>query len=131
MDEEKRFEITTAQFELFREEVRYWIERFGLKQWQLFIAHEELDDAGSLARVTWKRDQMQAKIMLNKVLDNKEQDANIARAGFHEVVELLLAEVSDQIMETLAYSRADAMTHQLIRTLENAVWMPDWLARSK
>ncbi|MEL7638196.1 MAG: hypothetical protein AAGU21_01010 [Solidesulfovibrio sp.] len=131
MAEDETFETTAEHFAMFEEEVALWIERFGLKSWQLFIEHVDCGDLGTRARVHWSLGQRQAKIKLNKVCNSAASETNVRVAAFHEVCELFFSDLTSELWLTRSDAFVDALTHGLIRTLENVVWWPDWKARKR
>ena len=129
MPDEKTFPTTPDQFAIFQEEAALWLDRFGLKEWQVFILHENLEDVGILAQCHWKTPSRQAKLILNTKVDVAPSDNKVRVAAFHEVCELLLSQTTEVLEEIRPWTWYNAEIHRIIRTLENAVWWPDWKAR--
>lgn len=111
-----------------------WVDRFGLKDRQLHIKHEDLKDGGALARCYCDTYGGQvAKIVLNQKTDTFYPPGSelILMAAFHEVCELLLFPIALELYKFLSEQRVEELIHKVIRTLENSVWKPDFLARTE
>ena len=125
---------TTAQdFAVFKDEALYWLERFGLKSYRVGILHQALDSDRGLARCYWNTDGSRwAHIVLNTKVnwDLTPDLMEIPRAAFHEVCELLLSQVTTVLREERSETTVDDLTHALIITLETAIWLPDYTART-
>lgn len=108
---------TKAQFHIFEKECRKWIDKLGLKDWCVFIRHEDLGGETTLARCNWNANQRQAWLRLN--VATRAVDDEIKRAALHECLELLLCGCTDIMWKSAADDIVDAETHKVIRTLEN------------
>ncbi len=108
---------------LFAREVHYWLRALGVLAWEVIVAVERIPakwrahcDYGEVNRL--------ARIVLNErhVMDLTAHE--IARSAFHEVAHLMLQPLAD--IDRAASAEAE---HAVIRTLENALWEPDWRRR--
>ncbi len=113
---------TKAQFKLFKEESRRWIERFQLGDWEVYFEHKDSDDY--IASCSFDTESCVATIRLSQDWGSNPLDLyEIKKSAFHEVMELFLANYY-----TIATSRQYSLyhhnktAHQLIRTLENAIF---------
>ena len=117
--------ITQEQFELFKSEIKKWIETFGMKDWQIHFLFEKID---ARAEVRFNCVSSIAVFVLSTEWDEMDDswinvDA-IKKTGFHEVCELLLGRLAD-----IANRRHDTTEagieeekHRIIRILENVLW---------
>lgn len=108
---------TKKQFRIFEKECRKWLDRLGLKDWCVFIRHEDLGNGKTLARCNWSATQRQAWLRLN--VSTSAGDDEIKRAALHECLELLLYGCTDIMWESVSVDIVDAEIHKVIRTLEN------------
>jgi len=119
---EKSTYTTAEHFEVFKAQVQKELDRFGLKSWSVFIAHEDLN-GDCLANVSFNWKSKAATIALNKDWGETEiTDHQLRRSAFHEVMELLLAPLYclgfDAGARQYDLKRED---HSIIHTLENVV----------
>ena len=110
---------TAAHFALFKKEVQFWIDKWGLHQWETLFKHEPFnDDRAGIGHNLCGRS---ATFFLSMEWGDvtPPTDAAIKATAKHEAIELLLAEVY-----TMAKSRfvTDdellAAHHALVRRLE-------------
>ena len=118
--------ITQKQFKLFKAEALKWINRFGLKDWQVHFLFEKL--RGNRAEIRYECGSGIAVFVLNteweEMDDSWVTDAVIRKAGFHEVCELLLGRLVDMADRRHDTTEAgvEEEKHRIIRMLENTVW---------
>lgn len=117
--------VSKRQFSIFQKEVERWLSEFGLRnQWNVLISNEKMD--GDVAgRCLWKYSAKIARIILNTELpDGDFDDSAIRRTAFHEVCELLLAEVTYLSKQRFDIMEAeiDRAAHAVIRNLEHVVF---------
>lgn len=112
---------TREQFELFETEALFWLDRFGLTEWETFIVHEDCQDSGTLADCGWRITGRQARIRFNLKIIKSTSWEHIARAAFHEVCELMLSDTTDMLWRGHSEAVVERETHRIIRRLENAV----------
>jgi len=121
----KNEEFTTdgKWFDIFNEEVDYWIKYFGLLEYELHITNEDEESLGALGTCWSDIENRIAGINLNSIWDEEPSEKRIRQIAFHEVMELLLGE-----LKTAAYERETSdkiivgATHTLIRRLENTIF---------
>jgi hypothetical protein len=110
---------TKRHFDIFRKESQKWIKEFGLLDWWVQYSHEDIGDG---AQCRYSYTYKMATLVLSTVFDQDYPATThkIKRMAFHEVYELVLAE-----MNTLITSRvydkeeADRARHAVIRRMEN------------
>ena len=124
------------RFRIFVDECEYWLEKFNLKSWTM--AYEFSDDYSedwendSLAMLRWNTGARRATIWLNENWPEDEISCfQIRRSAFHEVFELLLADLVSIARDRFVFEKAiESEIHRIVRTLENVVF-PDNYARRK
>lgn len=116
---------------VFREEARFWVDVFGLKDWRLSFGFCKND--AQMAGVSYSVVNKSAVLRLNDnwldgnmggevIVPERPDVPSVMRCAFHEVAELLLAEIEDVIQEDPKNeNRINAERHRIIRRLENAV----------
>jgi hypothetical protein len=114
---------TRQQFKLFEREVRRWADRFGFKDWAVYVFHTHID-LDTMAECEWNISHRQAVIRFN--LDRSEGDApltveRIKRVAMHECAELLLCVCTETMRESRSYEFVNCETHKVIRVLENVL----------
>lgn len=120
-------ELKESDFEEFKKEAKRWIDLFGLKDWKVEYAFSELEDAYAQYSLQWQG--KIALITLNKYPAKESSDyINVKRTAFHEVCELLLADMEYIALdEEIPYSERKGLTeaarHGVIRRLENSVFL--------
>ncbi len=120
--EEDKTQTTKEDFELFKSEVTYWANAFGLKGYQLFFRHEDL--SGNFAEIRYNIISRNAVFSLNTEFDTIDYSPEeIKRTAFHEVCELLLCRLSTiGKARFVAELEIDEEIHNIIRILENTVF---------
>ena len=110
---------TKKDFKLYKKSVLYWLNRFGITEWEIDFKHHQID---SVARTTYNCTSKLACFQLTKEsqFDYCEQ-SNIGKLAFHEVIHLLLADFGNAIQETkifdsdLAISQEHAVVMRMIK----------------
>lgn len=125
MTKRSKGKTSKADFELFVEEAKGFLELFGLLDWQVEFEHRDLD---SRANCRFSVQGRQAYITLGK--DWTKHDTvspeRLRRSAFHEVYELLLADyyfaaTDNEIGGEAKAQRLERTTHALIRRMENVI----------
>lgn len=114
-------------FAVFKKSVEKWVDYFGLHDWRVEVKSDELED-GSIAECRTNVVGKSAYLVLNKDLREKDQDiALIEKSGFHEVCELLLAELYYQAYrDGVSEARNNDIAqvgHSIVRRLENTIYV--------
>lgn len=119
---EDQVKTTAKDFAFFKSEVTKWVEKLGLKNWEIICTHEK--DEGNRASARYNISARIAFINIGtlypKILYNKKE---LQKSAFHEVCELLLADLVT-IAEQREYDDASLMCekHRIIHTLENIIF---------
>ena len=119
-------ELTETQFEVFKEEAGKWLEFFGLKDWEIRFSFEHNDDFDRARCYTNWLGRI-CTLELARWQSEERSDEEIRKVAFHEVCELLLAEMENISMdEEVPYSERKGLLetsrHGVIRRLENSVF---------
>ena len=116
--------LNKKHFEVFKKEIRKWVNIFGLKCWELRIEFEKLDDAraqcstdvnNKIAVITLSSDWADDTYLIGNYY--------VKQSAFHEVMELFLADYHASACWRSASSEdLEEKRHSIIRTLENVLW---------
>jgi len=108
----------------FSSYVRKWQDRLGLSGWEIFIKSSEKEESrswvvvdipGRIATVFYSHGWW-------KLATAKEQE----RVAFHEMLEILLAPVMDDLGRYYSENHMATRTHEVIRVMENL-----WFGKDK
>jgi len=118
----KNNQITEPMVKVFEEEVKYWIEFFGLLGWevQTYQALNRKDRAW--CSVNKLQDRM-CQIGIATEWNSPTSDFLIRQCAFHEVCELLTMRFFLlAISRSISLDSLEEENHNIIRTLENSVF---------
>lgn len=125
-----KFETTPEHFEIFKAECEYWIERLGLQGWHVTYKQKELREPDWLAECNAGLCSRAANISLNTFWNREVTEEILKRYAFHEVGELLLWRVEEVGMARfISPDEMREAIHEVIRTLENCLWKPEYQRR--
>ena len=121
-DSPEIFNLEDKWFEIFNTEVDYWVNYFGLLEWEV---HTEFEDDQSL--LGWCSTQQESRICvigLNKTWNEEPTEYRVKQIAFHETCELLLSELRMATYERfhMDENHIDRVTHSVIRRLENTIF---------
>ncbi len=110
---------TQKEFQIFKKESMMWVDKLGLKGWDIEYSHKSLD-IGTLATCSYNVISRSADLSLNVVWIKSPTVLNIKRAAFHEVMELLLARFDAIARDrSLGEFELEEEAHNIIRVFEN------------
>ena len=112
--------LTEKQFKSFESEVEYWLEYFGILDWQVLVLFEKIDDARG--DCTFNIPGKIATIRLSKEWNYPPKGFDVEKCAFHEVCELLLCQLTVFSNFFIKDSIVEEQTHYIIRTLENTIF---------
>ncbi len=116
---------TSKHFEIFKKECEKWIDRFGLYGWRFYYTHKDEDPNNTFAGCYWP-ELPQDRVFTLRLTVNISwlfTIRDIKRSAFHEVCEALLYRISYLgLARHLMVDEISEERHNLIRTLEKAVW---------
>lgn len=128
----KYFETTEEQFEVFEDEVLEWVDFFGIKDANIKIIHDNVDDSGTAGgcaygdvsnRVFWVCFE---KDMIDESGEGNDLDSfDIKLIAAHEVLEVMFMPLRMLCSNAgVSWQRIDEQIHRLIRTFENVLLKP-------
>lgn len=125
------YDLQQEHLVIFKNEVVYWQNRFGLLNWEINIQFQAPTDEyvgqDVMAWTMWSPESSAAMIgLVPRWLTIQPTEGEVRKAAFHEVCELLFNELRDNLLPNVS---ADKMVHQLIRRLEASVWLPEYQRR--
>ena len=111
---DKPHEVTSKEFEIFKESFLFWKEKFGLTDWQVYFAVNDLDSC--FAALNASHNTRSALVELTReVRPDLVIAFDPAKSGLHEAAHLLLADFSG-----LAFDRF-VMSSDLLKEEERIV----------
>jgi hypothetical protein len=119
----KKYKYTAKNFNQFKISVKYWLNEFGITEWEIDYKHHQIDSA---AQLTYNNKSKLACFSLTKKgkADFCFQD-DLNRLALHEVIHLLLADFGYAIKESgdfdsdLAIAQEHAVVMRLMKALAN------------
>lgn len=115
---------TKAHFTLYKREVAHWISRLGLTDFHVDFRHKAQSEESVRATVTYGLTGRTVTFWLSPVWEvDVPTSAQIKRTALHEVLHLLLADLTGLIhaREYDSDGRATPLEHAVLRRLENAI----------
>lgn len=107
--------------EYFKERVTYWLDFFGLYNWEITVHAQDEDEEedDTLAYTTFTVDNRRADIFLSGNFGETEKsEYELDKTAFHEIVEILLLRVRHLAgKRTYDYTEMDGAIHDIIRIL--------------
>ena len=116
----KNYKTTNKDFQYFKSRCKYWIEYFGLKQWDVYYLHEEDKNNFASCASHYRGKSVTIFLEIGWSIEPTKKALNLS--AFHEVCEILLAPLF-HIAEDRTYDEAEHVSrhHEVIRTLENVI----------
>lgn len=114
------YKTTKKDFAEFKKEAEYWIEYFGLKNWQVTFSHKIMNDARADCVVD-----MSGRICVLGLaipFQNIPIQYEIKKCAFHEVCEILLCPLDNYAKFGYGSQLVEEKTHDIIRRLENTIF---------
>jgi len=124
----QKHDLTEQDYENFKDEFRYWTQRYSLNNWEFhFFFEDDSEENPSRARLMTDHDARICLVTLCKVWEGEEPtEIAIRQSAYHEVVELLLSNMNLLIRQRSVLEReVEEQVHVVIRTLENAHYFED------
>ncbi len=110
-------------YELFKKECRKWRDILGLMNWEICWVHDKIDET-SRAEIVADPTSRIAVITLNTEWSTDIVTDNlIKRTAFHEIMELLLAQLGLFGNYYISEGLVEEEIHKIIRTLENVLFL--------
>ena len=131
MSELKR--LTEKQFLTFKKECEYWIDYLGLKSCSIEICKSEdkKDECRAYTTRTRPTSNRIYAIFLTMWQDkiNYPTDYRLRETAYHEVLEVMMYDISDLIGNAEGNFNASNNVHEVIRTLENTMFKDSYNKR--
>lgn len=124
-----KINVTTKEdFEKFKEFIIYWIDFFGLRNWEVEFGHAEDDTAMAYTKFNVPNRNITI-VLATDWGERKVTNEELNKTAFHEVCEVLLLKV--RYIADARYIHDEDIgseIHDVIRILENVVWQPKYEA---
>lgn len=113
---------TQSDFRKFKASVEYWLEQFGLTDWDVAIKHEDLEE-NAIGQASWLYRARCATISLSRAYESPVKDESVESTALHEVLELVLARLGglagDRTWDESEWeAERHAVIHRLMAVLE-------------
>lgn len=126
----QNYELTKEHFEKFKKYFQFWINEFGLKDWEIAYFFEKTEDRDGIdarASVHFDHEGRIVVCCLNKEWYGSDPtDHNLSRCSYHEVVELLLGKLNGFARIKFSETEVSQEIHRVIRILENTHFEYFW-----
>ena len=123
MPTEKIYKTSKRHFKLFCDEVKKFIDIFGLVGWEVYFEHEQYLSNAQAVCITDQQGRTCTMALATEWVALKPTDLEVRRAAFHEVCELLLSRLNTFAKHRFVReSQIDEESHNLIRILERVLW---------
>ena len=120
MASEKKYRVTKRHIELFKRRVKYWLDRFGINEYQLYFEVEDVESAYGACIADLPG--MVATIVLAEQWDEEITDEGIESTARHEAIELLMQPLwHATLCRELNIDWANSQRHTIIRRLERVL----------
>lgn len=103
----------------FTERIYYWVDYFGLYNWDINVHEDNDGDGDSLAETYYNISNKRVDIYLIMDWDDTEMTKyNLNKTAFHETIEVMLAEIRDIAgKRDIRFGEIDSAIHSIIRIL--------------
>lgn len=101
-----------------------YVERFGLKDYELHVFVDDLEDNRGLCKYEVHGRISSISVDYEFLFDDETTLDDIRKVAFHEVCELLLGDFGKDMARMYSDEYIDIVTHRVIRRLENFVFAP-------
>ena len=123
MPKEKVYKTSKRQFNLFCNEVRKFIDIFGLVGWEVYFEHKQYLSTELAVCITDQQGRTCTISLSPMWVGLKPTDLEVRKAAFHEVCELLLSRFNTFARDRFVQeSQIDEESHNIIRILERVLW---------
>ena len=120
------YKATPAHFAFYKQEVRYWLDRFGMKDWE--ISFEMIIDSQNNALLTHDALSRTAEFGFGdnqRVAEGLSLENDISNSAFHEVAELLTSRLYMLARKrTWDLEEWQSEVHVIVHRLMNTFWSP-------
>uniref|UniRef100_A0A6M3LGV7 Uncharacterized protein n=1 Tax=viral metagenome TaxID=1070528 RepID=A0A6M3LGV7_9ZZZZ len=128
----KNYKTTVKDFNYFIQEVCHWLPKLNLQDHGMVFLHMELEKNTAL---TWVEVSLENKTATFGLSEDwswlKPDKYELSKCAFHECCELMLYKLHHSLTEFYSYKHVNEMRHEVVRTLESALFEPYWHSKSK
>lgn len=111
---------TAKNFNYFSDRVYHWQRELGLTEWEINCEHSCGDIPNAMASVTFNVADRCAMVYLpTEWTDRKVNQYELDRAAIHECLELILADIHEDLCRELNNDKISKLLHPVIRRIEN------------
>ena len=123
MTKQKVYKTTKRHFKVFCDEARKFMDMFGLAGWEVYFEHKKYLSNAVAVCVSNQQGRTCTMSLSTEWVELKPTDAEVRKAAFHEVCELLLSRLTGFAKDRFVReSQIDEESHNIIRTLERVLW---------
>lgn len=129
----KEYVLGEDYYEIFKEEFKYWSDKFGLVGWEFhFYFGEDNNEYSARGRLVNDHESRIALVFLNKKFEGTEPTEEAVRqVAYHEACELLLSKLKFLMEQRNVSDREiEEETHNVIRVMENCFFYDDLKRRN-
>ncbi len=137
--------FTQKWYDLYQREALKWISEFGLKEWEVYF-YDQPPGVNNVAACDWDYPARTTYLQISDewTIENPPNEPEIKKAAFHEVMELMFADIRELIekygaarekqnsqMATQLEEDLSGEIHAVIRRFENHFYLqqPDKLRK--
>lgn len=114
------YKTTKNHFEIFKKECWLWIKSFGIRDFEYYFEHKLWE--GSFAHTQTNLEAKNVQFTFSTEFTIPITIKHIKRVAFHEVQEVLFADIRYYLSEHYALWFVNNKIHKIIRILENNVF---------
>ncbi len=123
MPKEKVYKTNKRHYNLFCNEVRKFIDIFGLVGWEVNFEHKRYLSTELAVCITDQQGRTCTISLSPTWVGLKPTDLEVRKSAFHEVCELLLSRLNTFAKDRFVQeSQIDEESHNIIRILERVLW---------
>jgi len=124
---------TKRDFDLFTDEGSYWVGRLNLNDWDICFIHDMSKNEEE--NRAWAEPDLVSKTAIIALAEDWKwmipSKYDICKSAFHECCEVMVHELYLSLRKIYSVKYVTSMTHKVVRTLENTLFVDDWNRRNK
>ena len=114
-------ETTNAHFCDFKRAFVDWLRYWGLLDWEVSFFHQKLDEQVGAIEYNFSAKQVSAYFS-TEICGCTDIEYDIKLTAFHEVCELLLAQLREMSNDAHSFDVVDSAIHSIINRLQNKIF---------
>ena len=121
---EENYTTTSEQFKIFKDEAEFWKHYLGLLDWEIYYEHSFIGE-GRAKCLGDPQARIVTIVLTTEWHCSHILEQEIRKSAFHEICEVLLYPLRQMIESNqyIADSDIDSQIHQIIRRLENTLFL--------